>query len=145
MNIGRYHIIIIHLPIALTLAAGAAEVLWLLLKRPLFRSAALYCLFAALLTAVPAVILGDILLDSFNGFEGSPALANLADRHADAGFASLGCLMVAATARWLTLRKSSRAVRAVYAVALAAAVMAISLAGHWGGELVYGKGFFWPL
>jgi len=138
MHPGVLHVVIVHLPIGITIAALAADALWVLTKRPLFKSAAAYCLVAALITAVPTVILGEFRADEMNA---TGDLANLIDSHEAAGVTTL-CLLAGATVtRLVTHKWPKKWLFVAYTLIMVALFVAVILAGEFGGEIVYGKGF----
>lgn len=138
MHPGVLHVVIVHLPIGITIAAIAADALWALTKRPLFKSAGMYCLTAALIVAIPTVILGEFRADEMKA---TGDLANLIDDHEAAGVTTM-CLLAGATVvRFVTHKWPRKWMFAVYAIIMVAALVAITIAGELGGEIVYGKGF----
>jgi uncharacterized membrane protein len=138
MDWGRLHLVILHFPIALALAAVFAHLMWWITTREFFRNSGLYCLWGAAIMAVPTVITGALLLNG-TPFEG--ALADLAEDHEDAGYATLG-ILIGSVVIWYVWRAYRRKwLLAIYGVALAALLVAISLTGHLGGKLAFGQNY----
>lgn len=138
MNIGRLHLVLLHFPIALILAAAVADVLWLIWRRPLFREGGFWCAILAGLAGIPTVALGFVLMSSMN-LHG--AQADLGEMHEHFGLAS-GIVAAVAGGVRLGFRNSLPGVWPwIYGVLIAAAAVLVSLAGYYGGELAWGQGF----
>ena len=138
MELGKLHVVLVHFPIALVVATATADVLWAFTRRKFFDNAGLYCLLGALLMAPLAAILGDMRFDMLFKDPG-PALA---ENHATAGFVGLGLIIAAATARVFWRLKGWKWLKAVYVVLIAAAFVAIIIAGHLGGLVSHGEDYF---
>jgi uncharacterized membrane protein len=138
MQLGKLHVVLVHLPIALMLAAGAADLLWAVTRRKFFDNPGLYCLLAAMVTTPLAVLTGDWLLElEFGGKE-----TLLAERHELAGYVALGLITAAAILRVLWRVRGWRWLNALYVLIIVAAVVTILIAGHLGGLLSHGETFF---
>ena len=138
MDIGKFHVLLVHFPIALLIAAGLADLLWLITRRTVFRSAGAYCLAAALVTTPPTVLTGWY---HFEETQWSGAYADIAEDHEDAGLATLGLVVAAAVARLAWHRKPARWLAVVYGLLILAAVISVSYTGSLGGELSFGKDY----
>ena len=138
MNIGKLHLLILHFPIALSVATVAADLLWLATRRAVFKNAGAYCLAAALIGAVPTVITGLLLLNSLK-LEGE--VAALADQHQDMGIATLCVLVAAAAARFTWHRWPRKWLPVIYAVLIAAVVVCVSITADLGGDVAFGEDY----
>jgi len=138
MDIGKFHVLLVHFPIALVLAAGTADLLWLITRRTVFRSAGAYCLAAALLSAPVTVWTGWEHLEETRW---SGPYADIAEDHEDAGFVTLGLVVGAAGARLAWHRWPGRWLAVVYGVLIMAAVASVSWTGSLGGELTHGQDY----
>lgn len=139
MAFGKLHLLILHFPVALILAAGVADVLRLIARHRVFKAASLYCVVLAALTAIPTVITGDVLLDSR---EYAGDAARLAETHETFGFVTLALVLLTAGLR-LALKDELRGAWAIgYAAIMVCSVVSVVLAGHYGGLLAFGAGYW---
>jgi uncharacterized membrane protein len=138
MNFGKLHLLLVHFPIALSVAAAGADILWGLTRRPLFRAAGAFCLIAALIATPFVVFTGWQLLSSMK----LPAdLADLAEDHEHMAIASL-CIMAAAVAvRGFWAGQQKKWMLVLYGVLMAALFVCISITGHLGGKLAFGEDY----
>jgi len=135
MDIGRFHVLLVHFPIALGLAAAVADLLWVVTRRMLFRQAAVYCLAGALIAAPFVVTTGYLRLGELHP---TPDVADVAEDHEHAGFATLGIVIGAAAARGAWRRTQNTWVLRLYGVLVAALVVSVSITGHLGGKIAFG-------
>ena len=133
---GKFHLLALHLPIALMLAAGLGEIVsvWRRSREP--SAAVQFCLPLAALAAVPTVALGWFHAAAGNGV-GSPQLLLL---HRWLGtVAGAWVIGTAGCAEWDARRGfRSRGVRA----ALAVGITLVAAAAHIGGLMAHGRDFF---
>lgn len=129
--LGRLHPLVVHLPIGALLVAALAEALVLLRGRRWSPAVAVAAALAAA-GAVAAVVSG---INAEGGQ--APALLEAHEQMAWAATALMAA--VAALACWREWRDGSRL---PLRILLLLALVAVSLAGHRGGALVYGPG--WP-
>lgn len=138
---GRAHPMLVHFPIALLAAACVFEIVRIVSGRDKPSPAAVGCLVLAVLGAMGAGVTGWVLA----GVEGRTGEAEIEiHRWVAIGGASVALLaaILAASAR-LSARQTPRR---LYVLSLLGGAMAVGVAGHFGGELVYGKGYvFAPL
>jgi uncharacterized membrane protein len=134
--LGKFHLLLLHFPIALLLAAGVAE-LWSAWKGSLSPSAVVrFCLCLGAAAAVPTVALGWLHALGGHGV-GSPGLLGF---HRWLGTAA--GLWVVATGVW-SERDSRRGVRSWHVrLMLFAGALLVALTAHFGGMLVHGEDFF---
>ncbi|MGE0430835.1 MAG: DUF2231 domain-containing protein [Planctomycetota bacterium] len=134
--VGRFHVLIVHFPIALFVAALFAELLGML--RPALaaamRPAARYCIWIGALGAVATALTG------WAGYLGESFLnAELLESHKLLGtIAAVLTLGVLATSEWRERGTASARTTWIHRGALLVCTMLISLAAHWGGQLVHG-------
>ena len=138
MNLGKLHVVIVHFPIALAVAAVAADLLWLATRRMVFRSAGAFCLAAAVIVTPAVIATGWLLANSLNL---PPDLADLAEDHENMALVSFGVMAAAAAVRLLWHKTQVKWQIAVYGVLMAALFVCISITGHWGGLLAFGKDY----
>ena len=139
VHIGKLHVLILHFPIALAVAAVAADVLWLATKRGFFKNAGLYCLIGAAIFAPPTVLTGSLLADDLHL---AADLADLAEDHEHAGFATLGIVLGALAVRLIWMKKPEvKWLGTLYGVLMAALLVSISITGHLGGKLAFGQDY----
>ncbi|MFA6132770.1 MAG: DUF2231 domain-containing protein [Phycisphaerae bacterium] len=138
MTFGKLHLLVLHFPLALILAAGLADALSLRWRGGFFRQAALYCLALGALAAIPTVITGSLLLDSLN-LTGDAA--GLGETHEGLGIAAL-CVALSALGLRVFRRNNLSGLWAIgYAAMIIGAVALVGLAGHWGGLLAFGRDY----
>ena len=135
MDIGKFHVLLVHFPIALGVAAAAADLLWVLTRRMLFRHAAVYCLAAAL-TAAPAVVTTGLF--RLHELHLPPDVADVAEDHEHAGLATLGVVIAATVARVAWRRSPKKWLLVLYGILIAGLVVSVSIAGHLGGKISLG-------
>ena len=141
IHLDHLHVAIIHFPIALAIAAAAADLLWLITRRSFFGSASLYCLAAALIVTPAALLTGDMLSEDQEVFPPStnPFVLDQVEDHEHAAFTSFGIMIAAVAVRWLRAWKPAKWQPWVYGLLMLALVVAISITGDLGGKLVYGR------
>jgi uncharacterized membrane protein/mono/diheme cytochrome c family protein len=129
--LGRFHVMVLHLPIALVLAAVAAE--WLA-RRERYRDlqSALSLLWAAAaVTAIATVVLGYMHFDE-GGFTGPSARMHRL----------LGTtLAIATTGNFLWRSRGGELYRKCQSAIAATLVLLVVLTGHYGGNLTHGDTF----
>ena len=135
MAFGKLHVLLVHFPIALGLAAVLGDLLWAVWRKDFFRQAAFYCLLLAALAAIPTVIAGEMHLDAQ---QYAASVQDLAETHEGLGIATLCVLAAAAVLRCLRRNRLAGWWLAGYAVLAAAIVVLVSLTGHWGGMVSFG-------
>ena len=138
MHIGKLHVVILHFPIALIVAAVVADLLWLAARRAFFKDAGLYCLLGALVTAPPVVLTGWYALGSA-GYTGD--LAELAEWHEHMGITTLVLVIAASAVRLARLKWQAKWLTVAYPILAAAMFIAVSIAGHLGGQIGFGKDY----
>lgn len=138
MGLGKFHVILVHFPIALALAAVLGDVLWIIWRKDFFRGAALYCLLLAALAAIPTVVTGDIHLDDK---EYTGEYQSLAEKHEEFGIASMCVLIAAALVRSLRRNRPTGWWLGAYVLLVAAIAALISITGYYGGDLSHRPGY----
>jgi mono/diheme cytochrome c family protein/uncharacterized membrane protein len=133
--IGKFHLLALHFPIALVIAAAIAEAFSALRRSAVPSEAGRFCLVLAAVTAVPTAILGWLHAAGGNGV-GSPQLL-MAHRWLGTSTA-VWLVLTAVVAGRDARRGTSRRLR----VMLAIAVLLTMLTAHLGGLLDRGVDFF---
>jgi uncharacterized membrane protein len=136
--IGRLHPLLIHFPIALVMAAAAAEVAASITADDRWRTVAVANVRAGAVLALMATIAGWRLALA-PGIETSPLL----EWHRWLGTIGAGVTLAAALATSGALSRSALDVR-IYRIALFAAGTLVGVTGHLGGLLVWGANFLRP-
>jgi mono/diheme cytochrome c family protein len=131
--LGKFHLLMLHFPIALALAAAFAELLaW---RWPAsFTQPARFCLWLAALFAIPTVVLGWVFATEGHGS------GDLLPVHAWLGTGAATWLLLTVLAYEWALRRGAGNVWVRVMVLLGAALTAT--AAHFGGLLVWGPRFF---
>lgn len=133
---GRLHVLIVHLPIGLILAAGAIELLGRGRKRPGTRSAARWTLGLGALFALLGAATGWIHAEYVAV---GRALSGTLLLHRCGGIATA----LAAGVTWAISRPAGKVEgeSPFYRVGLFVSCGLVTLTGHWGGTLVHGPGY----
>ena len=134
--IGRFHVLVIHFPIALLVAAALAEAWGMWSGRRGMSPAVRYCVLLGAAGAVVAAGLGWVRAP-FSGYAGGNDVLFL---HRWAGTAAGLVALIAAGAVEYDVGKQHRT--RLSRAALFASAILVGLAGHLGGSLVYGTGYF---
>jgi uncharacterized membrane protein len=142
MDLGKFHVLLVHFPIALTLAAAAADILWVWRRKDFYRQAGFYCLLLAAASAIPTVFTGDQHLDA-QQYTG--VMAQIGETHGDMGMITLGLVAAAAVVRAVRKNRPRRWWLAGYVVLIAAAAVMVSITAHWGGKLTFGPDYLLSL
>jgi mono/diheme cytochrome c family protein len=134
--LGKFHLLLLHFPIALLLSAAVGEVVetWRGFRQP--SPAVQFCLALAAVNVVPTVALGWLHAAAGNGV----ATPQLLTAHRWLGtFTGVWVLGTALGARWDARRGvRSRGVRA----ALVVGILLVVVTAHLGGLMAHGRDFF---
>jgi uncharacterized membrane protein len=133
--IGKFHPLLVHFPIALVLAAAAAELVVIATTRQAWRTVALANIRAAAALGVVTVITGWLFASS-PLVDASPSL----EWHRWVGVAGAAGAIGAAVLSW-RLHVLSRRSAFVYRFTLFFTALLVVITGHLGGALVWGAGF----
>ena len=137
--IGEFHPLIVHFPIALILAAGLAEFLFLVTKYQLFGNAARFCIIIGALGALAAMTSGHFAEES-RTFVGD--YKEIVETHGDLGGITAIGAVIAALLSELARAKKSAWLMWAYRGALLICVGLVSATGYFGGMLVFGRDHF---
>jgi uncharacterized membrane protein/mono/diheme cytochrome c family protein len=133
--LGKFHLLLLHFPIALVLAAGVGEARSVWQRNPLPSESVRFCLWLGALAAIPTAVMGWLFAAAGNGV-GSPQLL-MAHRWLGTT-AAVWLVITAVCAEWDARRGvRSRRVRLL----LAAAILITVLTAHFGGLLAHGEEF----
>jgi uncharacterized membrane protein len=138
MDLGKLHVLLVHFPIALALAAVAADVLWLITRRLFFRNAGAYCLVLGTIAAVPTIITGLLLTAKATW---SPERADLAEDHEHMALITAAVMITAVVMRGFWAKSHARWHLVAYGILMAALVVCISITGHLGGQIAFGRDY----
>jgi len=134
--VGKFHLLMIHFPIALILAAGIGEV-WLVWRRRSIPSNSVrFCLWLGALVAIPTVGLGWLFAAAGNG-AGSPQLLMA---HRWLGTSAAVWLVITAICADRDARRGRRSRYVRYQ--LVSGVVITAFTAHLGGLLARGRDFF---
>ena len=144
MDIGAFHPLVVHFPIAGLIIAAVLDLAALVIRRPDLSAAALYVQAIAAAGAVASYLTGEAAEEGVeHALEARPAVEALLERHEDLGKIAMIVAVVLVFGRaalaFKGLAGATVARWAVAALSLAAAVL-VGLTGFYGGELVYGHG-----
>jgi mono/diheme cytochrome c family protein/uncharacterized membrane protein len=133
---GKFHLLLLHFPIALVLAAGVAEG-WSVWRRiPIPSESVRYCLWLGALAALPTAGMGWLYAAAGNGV-GSPQLLTA---HRWLGTTAALFMVVTACCAERDARRGMRSRRV--RLLLTFAILLIALTAHLGGLLDRGEDFF---
>lgn len=135
--IGNFHVLIVHLPIALLPLAGLLEVMSLFFKSEKWRFAARLNFIAGASMAILAAVLGWIAANqsSYGG-----ELAEILTWHRWLGVSVASIAAIGLLALLLARFKSPRALNVYRSLAFILIVL-VPVAAHLGGTLIYGKNY----
>ncbi len=134
---GQFHPIAVHFPIALIIAAAAAELLGGVTgtSKNLFLNASRFVIFLGALSGIAAMLLGWATGASAHY---PPDFSLTFDLHRWMGTSTSLAIVVCAVLCELSYRKDNAALRSAYRVVLGLSVVLVSLTGYLGGSLIYG-------
>jgi uncharacterized membrane protein/YHS domain-containing protein len=137
--LGRFHVVIVHFPIALLIVAAFSELLAILSRSHRLADFTRFNLTLGAAAAVLAAALGWLDAWGMNP-TGERAGILMAHRWLGTGTALLACATFLIS--WLVcLVPHPRLIHAYRIFVLATAVL-VGIAGHFGGRLVFGSGYF---
>jgi mono/diheme cytochrome c family protein/uncharacterized membrane protein len=134
--LGRFHLLLLHFPIALVFAAGIAEIRSAWRRSPIPSESVRFCLWLGALTAIPTAALGWLFASAGNGAD-SPQLL-MAHRWLGTTAASWLFLTALCAERDAQKGVRSRSVRFLLVIG----VLITALVAHLGGLLGRGEDFF---
>ncbi len=133
--IGRFHPLLVHLPIGFLLLTGAVE---LLSRTKRFAGLGIDRLMPALLGLSALTTLGAIITGNLLSWSGEYDAA-LVGRHQQWGMLLGVAVVLACAAAWWRTRAEGRGPRLVYGGAFVAALVLVTGTGHFGGSLTHGE------
>ncbi len=138
---GQFHPIAVHFPIALIMAAAAAELLGVFTstRKSLFLNASRFMIFVGALAGIAAMLLGWATGASA---QFPPEFSLTFNLHRWMGTSTSLAIVVCAVLCELSYRRDNAALRSGYRVVLGLSVVLISLTGYLGASLVYGLNHF---
>jgi uncharacterized membrane protein/mono/diheme cytochrome c family protein len=134
--LGKFHLLMLHFPIALVLAAAAGEALSVWRRNPIPSDSVRFCLWLGALAAVPTAMLGWLYAAAGNGV-GSPQLLTT---HRWFGTTAAVWLLITAFYAEYDARRAVRSRRVQ--LLLTFAVLITVVTAHLGGLLDRGGDFF---
>lgn len=141
MDIGKFHVVIVHFPIALALVAVLADIIFVITKKMSFKDTSLYCLVLAAISAIPTVLTG---LDRLKSMQPtlSADMLHIAILHRNFALTSLVLLIAASTLRLSQGKTFQKVWLVVYIILIIAIAGFISATGDYGGVLTHGPDYF---
>ncbi len=133
---GKFHLLLVHFPIALMIAAGVGEVRSAMRRERVPSESVRFCLWVGALVAVPTVVLGWLHAAAGNG-AGFPQLLTA---HRWLGTSAGLWLVLTAACGEIDVRRGVRGPLVRFMLAVGIVLMAI--AAHLGGVLDRGRDFF---
>ncbi len=138
--IGRLHPVVVHFPIALLAVAVLFEVIAIVVKKERIRpsTSGLACVVIGALGACIAAWAGWLNADLEPHGKG---VADFVEVHRWLGITTAGLAALALVGGLFGATGKARGMTALYRVTLVLAAGAVGVTGHWGGSIVYGKGY----
>ena len=137
--LGKFHPVVVHFPIALLIAAAAAELLKRLLGLEWLGGAARFSVLAGAVGAVVATPLG--WLDAaFTRYRGG--FAHTLELHRWLGTTTAVWSVMTAVLCEMSERSTSGKYRRWYLTTLIVGAILVGVTGHFGSTLVYGRGYY---
>jgi hypothetical protein len=133
--IGRFHIVVLHLPIGWLMLIPFIEILARKCAIPELAKAIRFILFFAVFSAILAVIIGFTLASS-DGYSG-----DIVTTHMWLGITTAICTILACLFNESFLSNGKIFFQRAYFVSLTVALVAVTWGGHLGGSLVQGEGY----
>jgi mono/diheme cytochrome c family protein/uncharacterized membrane protein len=134
--LGKFHLVLLHFPIALILAAGLGETWSWWQRNPVPSGSVRFCLWLGALAAIPTAGLGWLFAMAGNGVD-SPLLLTA---HRWLGTTAAVWLLITLFVAERDARRGRRSRSGVFLLAFG--VLLIALAAHLGGLLGRGEDFF---
>jgi uncharacterized membrane protein len=135
--LGRFHVVVVHFPIALLVVAATGELLSLWRGTRDSATAVRFCVLFAAAGAAPATILG-WLHAAFGAYAAGSSRALALHR-----WTGTTAAILAVGVAILSEVEARRGVRSLgFRLLLFAGALMVSIAGHLGGTLVYGNSYF---
>jgi uncharacterized membrane protein len=137
--IGRFHPVVVHMPIGLIIAAALAELLIMIGGAPWLAGAARFCVAFGALAAAAATPLG---WANAAGAEYTDELASVLTLHRWLGTGAAAWVILTLALSEAVRRERFAAWRPWYRLALVAGAVIIGVTGHFGGTLVFGPAYY---
>jgi hypothetical protein len=134
--LGKFHLLLLHFPIALVVAAGLGELQAMWQRVSGTSECVRYCLWLAASAAIPTAVLGWLFAAAGNGAGSPDALT----AHRWLGTAAAVGVTIAAVCVERDARRGTRS--HLVRLLLLAAVLMVGLTAHVGGLLTHGADFF---
>jgi uncharacterized membrane protein len=134
--LGRFHVLVVHFPIALVSVAVAADAGAVVLRREWVRQASRFCLVLGAAGALLAASLGWLAAEEGVRTE---AQSQILQTHRWLGVSGATWAVVACGLMALSRRGDRPALALAYRAALYIAGALVAVAGHFGGTLIYGR------
>lgn len=132
---GRFHPIILHLPIGFLIMAFMLEVLSRIKRFNAYKPVVTFALFVGAVTSVIAAALGYMLAQG-GGYNDDLLLV-----HQWSGIGASSISMVALVLKWQSKTNRSVLLEKAYMGVMVLMMIFLSVAGHYGGSLTHGSGY----
>jgi uncharacterized membrane protein len=134
--IGRFHIVIVHFPIAILLLASLLEILSFKNFNSKFRPAINISVIIGGISAIFSALFGYILAQN------EEITGQTLDLHQWGGIATAVLSSITLFLLWLILKKGQSTKISLYRWSLFAASLGVVFTGHFGGSLTHGDDYF---
>ncbi|MCP9765573.1 DUF1549 domain-containing protein [Lacihabitans soyangensis] len=134
--IGRFHIVLVHFPIAILLLATLLEVFSFKNFNSKYRPSIHLAIIIGGISAVFSAIFGYVLAQN------EEISGDTLDLHQWGGFSTAILSLITLGLHWLVLKKKQNSKISVYRFSLFATSLAVIFTGHYGGSLTHGDDYF---
>lgn len=135
-DIGQFHPLSSHFPIALLIVALPAEIMWKLTRKPSWKATVRYCVMLGAAGAVVTATLGWCDASSLS-FTGTSAEVLVWHRWLGTATA-IWAVLTAGLSELAHRRGNPHGLRSGFRLALVAGIFLVSAAGYLGASLIYG-------
>ena len=134
--LGRFHVLSVHFPIGLLIAAAVSEMLGLMTRRPWLHDAARFCVWGGAIGTVIAVPLGWLLLGGDTHLDDFITAV-----HRQAGTVMFFWAIVLVVVMEIARHKHGNAWSWAYRLMLLGGAALVGITGHFGGMMVHGTDY----
>ena len=129
-----FHPVLVHFPIALFISAFIMNLLGIALKKDFLQQSAWH-IFILAISITPLTVITGLMEENRLHFK-----HRILDLHKIFALLTLGTSLISFGLLWLIKRENEKAFRALFLITLLVIIIFVSLAGYFGGRMVYEYG-----